>query len=140
MLVQCGFCASIPDLTAFGDVIFDDERCAVLLHPDSSVAGHAMVVWKRHVENLSDLDAADLAHFTAIHARAERVLLQETARERAILLKLGIQTPHLHVHIYPVFATATREEVMRAIEGTSREERPRGFMERLRRALTVAQA
>ncbi|HEX6179584.1 MAG TPA: HIT family protein [Thermoanaerobaculia bacterium] len=130
----------MPDLTSFGDVIFADDRCAVLLHPDSSVAGHAMVVWKRHVENLSDLDAAELVHFTTTHTRAERALLNETGRERAILMKLGIQTPHLHLHIYPVAAGATRDDVMRAIDGTGREERPREFVERLRRALTAASA
>lgn len=136
MLIQCGFCAANGDLPSIGDVVYDDDRCAVLLHADSAVAGHAMVVWKRHVENVSDLDPRELAHFISIHGRAERVLLAETGRERAMLLKLGIQTPHLHLHIYPVPATATRDDVFAAFANTRHETRPADLAERVRRALT----
>jgi hypothetical protein len=38
------------------------------------------------------------------------------------MLKLGIITPHLHVHIYPVSATLDRARVMDIIEGRVREE------------------
>lgn len=137
MLLQCAFCESMPDLSPFGEVVYDDDRCAVLLHPDSSVAGHAMLVWRRHVENVADLDPAELAHFATIHSRAERVLLAETGRGRAILMKLGIQTPHLHLHIYPVDAAASRDEVFRAIHGQTAEARARDFGDRVRRALTA---
>ena len=140
MLVDCGFCASINDLARFGDVVYQDDHCAVLLHPDSAVAGHAMIVWRRHVENLSNLGAAERAHFFNVHTRAERVLLAETKCDRAILLKLGIMTPHLHMHIYPFAATATREDVMRAIDAKSSEQRTEGFIERVRAALTAESA
>lgn len=135
--MQCAFCASIGNLSPFGEIVFEDDRCAVLLHPDSAVAGHAMLIWKRHVENVADLDPMELAHFSALHKRVEEVLLRETGRERAILLKLGLQTPHLHLHIYPVAATATRAAVMAAIDARQQELRPEGFAERIRRALTA---
>ena len=135
MLVQCAFCDA-DDLSAFGTVIHEDHHCAVLLHPDNAVAGHAMVVWKRHIENVAGLASEELVHFASVHRAAERVLLQETGRRRAILLKLGIQVPHLHLHIYPVGAGFTRDDVMRAINGDSKEERPEGFAERCARALT----
>ena len=136
MLMHCAFCAAKGDLSRFGTLIHEDDHCAVALHPDSSVAGHAMVIWKRHVENVAGLEPEELAHFARIHSEAERVLLRETGRERAILLKLGIQVPHLHLHIYPVSAAATRADVMAAIEATVREERPEGLVERCRRSLT----
>ena len=136
MQTQCGFCASMNDLSPFGAIIYQDERCAVLLHPDSSVAGHAMLIWKRHVENVGDLDDDERPHFVTIQARAERALLTETGRERAILLKLGIQTPHLHIHIYPMSAGASRDDVMAAFTGVHEERREGDFIERLRRSLT----
>lgn len=137
MQTQCGFCASIGDLSPFGTIIYQDEQCAVLLHPDSSVAGHAMLIWKRHVENIADLDDAERLHFVTTHARAERALLSETGRERAILLKLGIQVPHLHLHIYPMAAGASRDDVMAAFNGVHEEPREGDFVERLRRSLTA---
>jgi diadenosine tetraphosphate (Ap4A) HIT family hydrolase len=97
-----------------------------------------MIIWKRHVENVADLEPDELRHFSRVHCESERVLLRETGRDRAMLLKLGIQVPHLHVHIYPVSAHATRAEVMAAIDGTVREDRPEGFTERCRRSLTAS--
>jgi diadenosine tetraphosphate (Ap4A) HIT family hydrolase len=140
MLVQCAFCASMSDLSPFGDVVYEDDHCAVLLHPDSAVAGHAMVIWRRHVENIADLGSAERDHLFSIHARAERVLLAETKRERSIVMKLGIMTAHLHLHIYPFSNEASRDEVMRAIDGNVMEERPAEFAGRVRRALTAAAA
>ncbi|HEU4521864.1 MAG TPA: HIT family protein [Thermoanaerobaculia bacterium] len=136
MLMHCGFCEANGELSKFGTVIHDDDHSAVVLHPDSAVAGHAMLIWKRHVENVADLRPDELASFSRIHRAAERALLDETRRERAVLLKLGIQTPHLHLHIYPVSSSAGRDDVMAAINGAVEEPRPGGFAERCRRRLT----
>ncbi len=112
--MSCVFC---DDPARAGEVVFEDAQTFVVLHEDWSVRGHAMIVAKRHVENPSDLDADEWAHFTSVWQRAERVLLELTHADRAIALKLGIQTPHLHVHLFPVAATATREEVLRRSRG-----------------------
>ena len=127
---DCAFCGNLIDV-----VLYEDDRCLVVLHDDWSVRGHAMVVWRAHVENVSDLSDADLQHFIRVHARAERAPLEATGAERAILLKLGIQTPHLHLHIYPVSATADRAEVMRAIDGEVHVEKDDSLVEELQRRL-----
>jgi diadenosine tetraphosphate (Ap4A) HIT family hydrolase len=134
--MECVFCS---DVTRSGEVVFDDQRTWVVLHDDWSVRGHAMVVWKLHVENLSDLTPEDGAHFARVLRRAERVLLDVTNADRAILMKLGIATPHLHVHIYPVSATFDRNAVMRVINGETREPRDGEFVEIVRKHLTQRQ-
>jgi len=93
----------------------------VLLHEDRAVRGHAMVVWKRHVENISDLTDEEAAHLMRVYRAAERALLEETGAERAVMLKLGIQTPHLHLHIYPVSAALDRTEVKEIVDGRVRD-------------------
>lgn len=130
--MECVFCS---DVTASGEVVFEDQRTWVVLHDDWSIRGHAMVVWKLHVENLSDLTPEDGAHFARALRRAERALLRVTKADRAILLKLGIATPHLHVHIYPVSSTLDRDAVMRIINSETREERDAAFIDRVRHAL-----
>jgi diadenosine tetraphosphate (Ap4A) HIT family hydrolase len=117
--------------------VYEDDRCFVMLHDDSAVRGHAMVVWRSHVENLSDLSDDDATHFIRVHRAAERVLLDVTKCERAVLMKLGIATPHLHLHIYPVPASANRAAVMSAIDGATREEREDGFATAVRDKLSV---
>ncbi len=132
--MACTFCA---DPLSAGELLFEDDRVWVLLHPDWSPRGHAMVVAKRHVENASALDEDEWLHLARVWHRAERVLLEATGAERAIILKLGIMTPHLHVHIYPMSATATREDVFATIDGKASEPHDETFVTDVRKALTA---
>jgi diadenosine tetraphosphate (Ap4A) HIT family hydrolase len=75
--VPCTFCV---DPHAAGEVVHEDARAWVMLHPDWSPRGHAMVVAKRHVENASDLDEEEWLHVASVLRRAERVLLEATGR------------------------------------------------------------
>lgn len=95
-----------------------------------------MVVAKAHVENASALDEEDWLQFARVWHRAERILLDLTGAERAIILKLGIMTPHLHVHIYPMRAADTREDVFAAFDGKRAEPRDEAFVAALRAAFT----
>ncbi len=99
------------------DAVYEDERVAVALHEDWAVRGHAMVIWKTHVENISDLTPDELQELTRVYQRTERALLDLTHSDRAIMLKLGIATPHLHIHIYPVSSALGRADVMTIIDG-----------------------
>jgi diadenosine tetraphosphate (Ap4A) HIT family hydrolase len=135
--MTCTFCS---DLSAARGLVFEDERVWVLLHPDWSPRGHAMVVAKRHVENASSLDEDEWLHLARVWHRAERVILDATGAERAIIFKLGILTPHLHIHIYPMSAAATREDVFAAIDGNVSEPRDEAFVATIRNALCKATA
>lgn len=116
----------------------------VLLHEDRAVRGHAMVVWKRHVENISDLTAAEAAELMRVYRAAERALLGATGADRAVMLKLGIQTPHLHLHIYPVSSALNRTEVMEIIDVRVRDsmtaEEEAAFVSDVRERLLTAAA
>jgi len=134
--MSCVFCG---DPRAAGELLFEDDRVWVILHLDWAARGHAMVVWRRHVENVSDLDDDEARHFATVHRRVERILLDATRTDRAILLKLGIATPHLHLHVYPVSAALRRAEVMdiidaRVTDGSSDSER-QAFIDDLRQRL-----
>ncbi|MEA2161939.1 MAG: hypothetical protein QOK37_66 [Thermoanaerobaculia bacterium] len=114
--MPCVFC---NDPCEAGEVVFEDEKVLAILHNDWAVRGHAMIVWKAHIENVADLSPDEHAHFAAVHHRVERVLLNATGADRAVLLKLGILTPHLHLHIYPVSADLDRAQVMEIIDATT---------------------
>ncbi len=108
-------------------MVFEDALTAVALHEDWSVRGHAMVIWKAHVENISQLTEDQARDFASVYRRTEGILLDLTGADRAIMLKLGIITPHLHVHIYPVSKGLDRQAVMDIIDGRVREPRDGGF-------------
>ena len=118
-------CELCDDIANTGDVVFEDEHTSIVLHNDWSVRGHAMIVAKRHVENPSDLYEHEWLHFARIWQHAERVLKELTNADRVIAMKLGLKTPHLHVHLYPVSEKATRDEVFDIINmkvGVPRDE------------------
>ena len=138
-----------------GDVVFEDDDTLVILHNDWSVPGHVMLVSKHHVENPSALDEEQWLRFARLWHRVERAILDEhvaTAAlsgrgaaegsgthmlpsEKVIALKLGIMTPHLHVHLYPFPANVTREEVFAVIDMKTRVPRDEAFVARLQTAL-----
>jgi diadenosine tetraphosphate (Ap4A) HIT family hydrolase len=109
----------------------------VILHEDWAVRGHAMVVWRKHVENVADLTLDDAVHFAAVHHRAEGALLGITKADRAVLLKLGVATPHLHLHIYPVGAGLRRDEVFEIVDGRVRAPYDETFVAELRERLAT---
>lgn len=120
--------------------VFEDDRVAVVVHEDWAARGHLMVVWKEHVENISDLSEDEWRRFSEVYRRSERALLDVTQADRAIVLKLGIAAPHLHIHIYPVSAALNRAEVFDVIEGRRKEERDDRFVESLRSRLDMTLA
>jgi histidine triad (HIT) family protein len=118
-MTSCPLCEAALDPRRAGTVLFEDERLIAVLHEDWAIAGHAMLVWKRHVENVSDLGPDDAAHLMASLSRTEHAILEATGAGRAILMKLGIQVPHLHLHIYPVPIHLDRQAVMSIIDGNA---------------------
>ena len=130
--MSCLFC---DDVHRAGDVLAEDARLWIVLHDDWAVRGHVMIVWKAHVENVADLRLDDWLHFAATHHRVERALLDATGAGRAVILKLGIATPHLHVHLYPVAATLDRAAVMAIVDARVRVPRDGALVADLRRRL-----
>jgi diadenosine tetraphosphate (Ap4A) HIT family hydrolase len=130
--MPCVFCHEARDA---GELIFEDDKLLVILHNDWAVSGHAMIIWKKHVENVSDLAPDEYAHFAAVHHRVEKALLEVTRADRAILLKLGIVTPHLHLHIYPVSASLARAEVMQIMDARVRDAFDQTLIDELRKRL-----
>lgn len=118
-----------------GDLVFEDDTVWVVLHEDWAVRGHAIVIPKSHSTNLSDLNVREGMRYSAAYRRAEIILLRETKMERAIMLKLGIVTPHLHLHIFPVPDTVDREHVMAMIDGRTHEPRDEAFVQQIREAM-----
>jgi hypothetical protein len=55
-----------------------------------------------------------------------------------VILKLGIVTPHLHLHIYPVSAALDRAAVMDILDGRVHVERDPAFVAAVRAALDSA--
>jgi len=96
--------------------VYEDERVIVFLDIHPKTPGHALVVPKREVEFVWDLDETD---YQALMAAVKKV----ADRLRDVLdypyvgeLIFGMDVPHAHVHVYG-FKTA--EEARRVPDQTA---------------------
>ena len=90
--------------------IYEDDKTFAFLDIHPKTPGHTLVVPKKQVEFVWDLDDED---YQAVMATAKKVAL----RIREVLnapfvgeLVIGVDVPHAHVHVY---AFATMEESRR---------------------------
>lgn len=84
--------------------IYEDEKTLAFLDIHPKTPGHTLVIPKKQIEFVWDLDDED---YQAVMATVKRVAL----RIREVMgmpyvgeLVFGIDVPHAHVHVYP-FAT-----------------------------------
>lgn len=99
---DCIFCKIIVEKRASEDTIFEDDKVLVMLDADRAVKGHALVIWKKHFENASELPVEDFRYFSEIFHKTEKALLELLGVERSVVLKSGGLVSHFHFHIYPL--------------------------------------
>jgi histidine triad (HIT) family protein len=117
--MQCPFCTLFEGPIEDREIVGENTAALAWLHESRAHRGHSVIVARRHVENLSDLDDAEATGFLRLTRQVESAALVEAEADRAILLKLGLQVPHLHLHVYPFKHDATREDVMKIIDGAT---------------------
>ena len=100
---ECAFCAIVAG-AADADVVLDDDVCVAFLDRSPLFHGHTLVVPRRHVVTLPELDPADVG---PLFERVRRI-------SAAMPAALGCQgtfvaannvvsqsVAHLHVHVVP---------------------------------------
>ena len=103
----CIFCAALAVPQSDSLVVHVADLAFVVLNKFPYNNGHLMVVPRRHVGRLAELEAAELAEFIALCQTGERVLAREYAPHGFNMgLNLGKSAGagiegHLHMHIVP---------------------------------------
>jgi len=134
--MNCAICNLLRGPIDDREVLAENEAAVAWLHESRAHQGHSVIAGRIHVENLSDLDDASARGFLSLARHVEAAVLLETGAKRAILMKLGLQVPHLHLHIYPFSGDASRDDVMSVIDGEvtdpSSADEKRAFAARVR--------
>jgi diadenosine tetraphosphate (Ap4A) HIT family hydrolase len=84
-----------------GKLLWQDERCRLVLVEEDGYPGYCRVVWNRHAAEMTDLDAADRRHLMGVTFAAEAALRASCAPDKVNLASLGNVVPHLHWHVIP---------------------------------------
>ena len=94
----CSLCSAEQD-----DIVWQDGHCRVVLVPDPDYPGYCLVVWHRHVAEMSDLDTREQHRFMEVVLAVERALRVLMTPDKINLASFGNQVPHLHWHVIARF-------------------------------------
>ncbi|WP_163276128.1 HIT family protein [Cellulomonas iranensis] len=86
-----------------GRLVWSDDRAVVLLTIAPITDGHALVVPRAEVEQLTDAPDDLLAHLTTVAKAVGRAQQAAWGAPRAALLVAGFEIPHLHLHVLPAW-------------------------------------
>jgi histidine triad (HIT) family protein len=100
---NCVFCAIVAR-RAPATIVFEDERHVAFFPLEHMNPGHTVLIPKRHVEYVFDLEEADYVALWAAAAKLAPGLREVTAAKRVGILVEGYTVPHVHVHLVPTYA------------------------------------
>lgn len=95
---SCPLCDARTD-----HVIWQDDRCRVILVDDADYPGFCRVVWTKHVAEMTDLAAFDRQHVMNVVFATEATLRTLMNPHKMNVASLGNVVPHLHWHVIPRF-------------------------------------
>lgn len=81
--------------------VLEDDRWRLLADLGAEVLGFSLLVPKRHVPHVTDLDGDEARTFGAVLARTTSALRDETGADVVYVYIFGTGVPHLHVHLGP---------------------------------------
>ena len=96
--MTCELCDQIG-----GTLLWQDETCRVVQVADADYPGFCRVIWKDHVQEMTDLSVAERERLMAIVCAVETTIRATLHSDKINLACLGNMTPHLHWHIIPRF-------------------------------------
>jgi len=83
-----------------GEIIYQDELCAVLLSIDPLSPGHCLVVPKQEVDLLWDVEDTTYSHLFEIAKQTARQIDKAYEYKRVGLIVEGFSVPHAHIHVF----------------------------------------
>lgn len=82
--------------------IAEDEDFYAFLDINPLTKGHTLVVPRKEVDYLFDLDDDTLSAMMLFAKRVATKIKQETACVKVAMVVLGLEVPHAHIHLIPM--------------------------------------
>lgn len=121
--MSCELCDQVG-----GTLVWQDTDCRAVLVADTNYPGFCRVIWQRHVQEMTDLSAAQRAHLMGVVFHVEAAVREVMQPDKINLASLGNMTPHVHWHVIPryradkhfpqpIWGVAQRENTHRVTPG-----------------------
>jgi histidine triad (HIT) family protein len=85
-----------------GHIVAEDDRFIAFLDIMPLVMGHTLVVPKKEVDYIFDLDDDTLAGLHLFAKRVAAAVKKSVPCQRIGVAVIGLEVPHVHVHLVPM--------------------------------------
>ena len=85
-----------------GQIVAEDERFIAFLDIVPLVMGHTLVVPKKEVDYIFDLDDDTLAAMSLFAKTVARAVKKAVPCKRIGIAVIGLEVPHAHIHLVPM--------------------------------------
>ena len=85
-----------------GHIVAEDERYIAFLDINPLVPGHTLVVPKKEVDYIFDLDDDTLAGLQLFCKKVAGAIRKSFPCNRVGIAVIGLEVPHTHVHLVPL--------------------------------------
>lgn len=83
-------------------IVAEDENYIAFLDINPLVVGHALVVPKKEVDFIFDLDDETLAGLNVFAKRVALAIKKSIPCRRVGVAVIGLEVPHTHIHLVPM--------------------------------------
>ena len=89
-----------------GRFVYEDDDVVAFLTIEPMTQGHTLVVPRAEIDNWQDVDASVFANVMAVAQRIGKAQSKAFDVERTGLIIAGLEVPHCHVHVIPMWSEA----------------------------------
>lgn len=82
--------------------IYEDDNTIAILTIQPFAPGHTLVVPKKQVNQIWDLDDAEYHELMSVVKKVGQHLREVTGKDRVGIAVKGFEVPHVHVHLVPM--------------------------------------
>lgn len=82
--------------------VYEDENFYAFLDINPIQAGHTLVIPKKEVDYIFDLDQETYTGLMAVAKKVAKALKQAVECKRVGVAVLGMEVPHAHIHLIPL--------------------------------------
>ena len=82
--------------------VAEDDHCLAFLDIRPIVFGHTLVIPKKEVDYIFNLEDDELAHLHLFAKKVALVLQEEVPCLRIGVMVAGLEVPHAHIHLVPM--------------------------------------
>ena len=101
--------------------VAEDENYFAFLDINPMVKGHTLVIPKREVDYIFDLEDAELAGLHLFAKKVAKALKAAFPCQRIGMAVLGMEVPHTHIHLVPLNTEADMDFRKKKLELSSEE-------------------